>query len=55
MNQIYISIPVDHLKIKEILFVIEEKLKDDKEKIQKLIIIISNLKQEIKELKNNKK
>ena len=54
-NQIYISIPVDHLKIKEILFVIEEKLKDDKEKIQELIIIISNLKQEIKELKNNKK
>jgi hypothetical protein len=54
-NQIIINIPVDHLKIKEILFVIEEKLKDDKEKIQKLIIIISNLKQEIKELKNNKK
>ena len=53
-NQIYISIPVDHLKIKEILFVIEEKLKDDKEKIQELILIVTNLKQEIKELKNNK-
>ena len=53
-NQIYISIPIDHLKIKEILFVIEEKLKDDKEKIQELILIVTNLKQEIKELKNNK-
>ena len=53
-NQIIINIPVDNLKIKEILFSVDEKKKNEKETINELISIISNLKNEINELKLNK-
>ena len=54
-NQIFISIPVEMVKVKEILFVLDEITKNDSEKIEELFSIISNLKKEIKELKDNKK
>ena len=54
-NQIYINIPVDHSKVKEILFVVNEITKNDSEKINELFSIISNMKQEIKELKEKGK
>ena len=54
-NQIFISIPVEMVKVKEILFVLDEITKNDSEKIEELFSIISNLKKEIKELKENKK
>ena len=50
-NQIYISIPVEYVKVKEILFVVNEITKNDSEKINELFSIISNMKQEIKEFK----
>ena len=50
-NQIYINIPVEHVKVKEILFVVNEITKNDSEKINELFSIISNMKQEIKEFK----
>ena len=50
-NQIYINIPVEHSKVKEILFVVNEITKNDSEKINELFSIISNMKQEIKEFK----
>ena len=50
-NQIYISIPVEYVKVKEILFVVNEIIKNDSEKINELFSIISNMKQEIKEFK----
>ena len=50
-NQIYISIPIENVKIKEILFVVNEIIKNDSEKINELFSIISNMKQEIKEFK----
>ena len=50
-NKIYISIPVEHLKVKEILIVVNEIIKNDSEKINELFSIISTMKQEIKELK----
>ncbi len=53
-NQIIINIPVEHLKIKEILFIVNEKIKSDKETINELLSIISNLKEEINDLKTNK-
>ena len=53
-NQIIINIPTDDLKIKEILFVVYEKIKNDKETINELLSIISNLKEEINDLKTNK-
>ncbi len=53
-NQIIINIPVDHLKIKEILFLVNEKKKNEKERIDELISVVSNLKNEIKDLKLNK-
>ena len=53
-NQIIINIPTDNLKIKEILFIVNEKIKNDKETINELLSIISNLKQEINDLKTNK-
>ena len=53
-NQIIINIPTDNLKIKEILFVVYEKIKNDKETINELLSIISNLKEEINDLKTNK-
>ena len=53
-NQIIINIPTDNLKIKEILFVVYEKIKNDKETINELLSIVSNLKQEINDLKTNK-
>ena len=53
-NQIIINIPTDHIKIKEILFDVYEKIKNDKETINELLSIVSNLKQEIDDLKTNK-
>ena len=53
-NQIIINIPTDHIKIKEILFIVYEKIKNDKETINELLSIISNLKEEINDLKTNK-
>jgi FtsZ-binding cell division protein ZapB len=53
-NQIIINIPTDHIKIKEILFIVFEKIKNDKETINELLSIISNLKEEINDLKTNK-
>ena len=53
-NQIIINIPTDHIKIKEILFDVYEKIKNDKETINELLSIISNLKEEINDLKTNK-
>ena len=50
-NQIYINIPIENIKIKEILFVVNEITKNDSEKINELFSIISNMKQEIKEFK----
>ena len=55
INQIYINIPVEHMTIKEILFVINEITKNDSEKINEIFSIMSNMKQEIKELKENTK
>ena len=53
INQIYINIPVDHMKIKEITFVINEITKNYSEKINELFSIMSNIKQKMKELKEN--
>ena len=53
-NQIIINIPTDHIKIKEMLFIVFEKIKNDKETINELLFIISNLKEEINDLKTNK-
>ena len=49
-NSIYISIPIEHSKLKEILFEVNEIIKNDSEKINELFSIISNMKQEIKNL-----
>ena len=49
-NQIIINIPVEYLKIKEILFVINEKIKNDKETINELLSIISNINEKINNL-----
>jgi len=50
-NSIYISIPIEHSKLKEILFEVNEIIKNDSEKINELFSIISNMKKEIKEFK----
>ena len=54
-NQIYINIPIENLKVKEILFVVNEIIKNDSEKINELFSIISNMKKEIKEFKEHLK
>ena len=58
-NKINIIIPVEHLKIKEIKFILPEQNKTDKQLIQDLFVEIDNLKkdnknlnEEITELKN---
>ena len=50
-NQIYINIPIENLKVKEILFVVNEIIKNDSEKINELFSIISIMKKEMKEFK----
>ena len=50
-NQITIIIPVEHLKIKEIIFDLPEKIKTDKQLIQDLFSEIQNLKMENNNLK----
>ena len=50
-NSILLSILLPSTKIKEIIFEIKEKEKTDKEKIEELYLIISNLKTQI--LNNN--
>ena len=50
-NQIEINIPLAGIRIKEINFILNEKEKNEKEKINELYDIISNLKKENKELK----
>ena len=54
-NQIEINIPLLGARIKEIIFILNEKEKKDKDKINELYDIISNLKQENKQLKENQK
>ena len=54
-NQISIIIPVEHIKIKEIVFVVNEKSKNDSEKIDELYNIISTLNIEIINLKEENK
>ena len=54
-NQIEINIPLFGARIKEIIFILNEKEKNDKDKINELYDIISNLKQENKQLKENQK
>ena len=49
-NQIIINIPVDHIKIKEILFIVYEKIKNDKETINELLSIVSNMNEKINNL-----
>ena len=50
-NQIHINIPIENVKVKEILFEVNEIKKNDSEKINELFSIISNIKQENKEFK----
>ena len=50
-NKIYISIPIDYFNVKEILFIVNEIVKNDIEKNNKLFSIISNMEEEIKEFK----
>ena len=54
-NQISIIIPVEHIKIKEIVFVVNEKSKNDSEKIDELYNIISTFNIEIINLKEENK
>ena len=54
-NQIEINIPLLGARIKEINFILNEKEKNDKDKINELYDIISDLKQENKQLKENQK
>ena len=50
-NQIEINIPLAGARIREIILILNEKEKNEKEKINELYDIISNLKKENKELK----
>ena len=52
-NLISISIPLESLKIKEILFVLNEVEKNDKETLKELFSKILYLQHEIKDIKNN--
>ncbi len=54
-NFITISIPVESLKIKEILFVINELEKNDNEKMQEIFSLILEMKTEIKKLNEDNK
>ena len=52
-NLISISIPLESVKFKELLFVLNEVKKNEKETLQELFSIILDLKKEIKDIKNN--
>ena len=54
-NLIYISIPVDHLKVKEILLTVNEINKSDSEKIDELYNIIPKMNRELEKLKEENK
>jgi len=54
-NIIQISIPIESMKIKEILFELKKSEKNDNEKYQEIISVISELKLEIKKLKEENK
>ncbi len=54
-NFISISIPIESLKIKEILFVINELEKNDNEKMQEIFSLILEMKTEIKKLNEDNK
>ena len=54
-NFISISIPIESLKIKEILFVINELEKNDNEKMQEIFSLILEMKTEIKKLNEENK
>ena len=54
-NKLEINIPLESIKVKEIILNLNEKEKNEKELINDLYIIISNLKQENKDLKENQK
>ena len=53
-NKFLLSIPLPTTKIKEIIFEINEEEKSDKQKIEELYLIISNLKEQILLNKNEK-
>jgi hypothetical protein len=53
-NFISISIPMESLKIKELLFVINKLEKNDNEKMQEIFSLILEMKTEIKKLNENK-
>ena len=50
-KSIKISIPLESLKIKEIIFILNELEKNDKDRINELYSIISELKEDNKKLK----
>ena len=52
-NQILINIPIEHLKVKEIIFVVPEKIKKDSEKFEYLINEITTLKSNLKDIEKN--
>lgn len=54
-NIIKICIPIESIKIKEILFTLKKSEKNDNEKLQEIISVISELKVEIKNLKEENK
>ena len=50
-NQINIIIPINHIKVKEIIFTLPEKNNPDKDLFQELLVEINNLKKENREFK----
>ena len=50
-NEIYLNIPTDNSKIKEIEYCMKEIVMNNNEKIEQIFSLISNLKEEIKNLK----
>ena len=52
-NQILINIPIEHLKVKEIIFIVPEKIKKDSEKFEDLNNEITTLKSNLKDIEKN--
>ena len=53
-NQITINVPVNHSKYKELTFTLNKKIKTDKELYQDLFLIVSDLKNQIKDMEKEK-
>lgn len=51
INEISIIIPLESLKIKEIIFILTENTKKDEENVKCLVSVISEMKKEINQLK----